>query len=455
MTLSRLFTMVFLALMVSGGAARAETLADTLRDAYHNSGLLDQNRAVLRAADEDVAQSLAALRPIVSWQAEAVYATSTALPPLQFSDEISASVAISVDLLLADGGASALATEAQKELVLQTRQSLVQVEQEVLFRAVSAYMDVRRASEFLALRRSNVGVIDQELRAARDRFEVGEVTRTDVSLAEARLAAARSLLAAAQGDLTRANEEFRAAVGRAPGRLGVVHPASVEGNIEAARSIAVRRHPDVLGAQHGVSAAELNIRRAEAALNPRLSLRGTLSLDDQGDVGQRLGLSYGGTLYSGGQLQSVIRQAQARRDTARATLLVTTQGVSQNVGNAYSFLSVARASRQASDLQIRAARTAFRGVREEATLGSRTTLDVLNAEQELLDAQANLISAQSDEVVATYRVLAAMGLLTAEHLNLGVQSYDPAAYYNLVSDAPATYSQQGQALDRVLRSIGD
>ena len=134
---------------------------------------------------------------------------------------------------------------------------------------------------------------------------------------------------------------------------------------------------------------------------------------------------------------------------------MVSQGVSQNVGNAYASLRVARASREASALQVRAARTAFRGVREEATLGARTTLDVLNAEQELLDAQANAISAQADEVIASYQVLGAMGLLTAQHLNLGVQSYDPAAYYNLVRDAPATTSQQGQALDRVLRSIGD
>ena len=434
---------------------RAETLADALRDAYHNSGLLDQNRAVLRAADEDVAQSLAALRPVITWQAQALYTTSSSAPPSSFSDDVNATISISANLLLADGGASALATEAQKELVLQTREGLVQIEQQVLFRAIEAYMDVRRRSEFLALRRSNVGVINQELQAARDRFEVGEVTRTDVSLAEARLAAARSLLAAAEGDLARANEEFRAAVGRAPGRLDVVQPAQVEHNIDAARASAVRRHPEVIGAQHAVAAAELNIRRAEASLNPTLRLDSTLSLDEQGDTSQRLGLTYGGTLYQGGQLQSVIRQAQARRDASRSNLLVVTQGVSQNVGNAYAFLNVARASRQASDLQIRAARTAFRGVREEATLGARTTLDVLNAEQELLDAQANMISAQADEVVATYRVLFTMGLLTAQHLNLGVQTYDPAAYYNLVRDAPATFSQQGQALDRVLESIGE
>ncbi|MBU2992652.1 TolC family outer membrane protein [Octadecabacter sp. 1_MG-2023] len=434
--------------------ARAESLADALRDSYHNSGLLDQNRALLRAADEDVAQSLAALRPIVTWQTQAVY-SETGGGSTSLSDDITASASISLSLLLADGGASALATESQKELVLQTREGLVQVEQEILFRAVEAYMQVRRASEFLALRRSNVGVINQELRAARDRFEVGEVTRTDVSLAEARLAAAQSLLAAAEGDLAQANEEFRAAVGRAPGRLDVVNPASVESNIETARAFAMRRHPDVIGAQHGVASAELNIRRAQAGLQPDLTLGGGVSLDEDGDVTRQLSLTYGGTIYQGGQLQSLIRQAQARRDAARSGLLVTTQAVNQNVGNAYAILRVARASREAAGLQITASRTAFRGVREEATLGARTTLDVLNAEQELLDAQASQISAQADEVVASYRVLATMGLLTADHLNLGVQSYDPAAYYNLVREAPATHSRQGQALDRVLQSIGD
>lgn len=455
MTRCAKFLAICFALTVSAMPAQSESLGDALRDTYHNSGLLDQNRALLRAADEDVAQSLAALRPVITWQAQAIYANTSASTAGGLPDSIDATISVSGSLLVHDDGASALATEAQKELVLQTRQGLVQVEQQVLFRTVSAYMEVRRASEFLALRRSNVGVIDQELRAARDRFEVGEVTRTDVSLAEARLAAARSLLAAAEGSLAQAKEEYRATVGRAPGRLDVVNPANLQHDLEAARAFAVRNHPEVLGAQHGVSASELNIRRAEAALNPSLNLGGTFGLNDQGDATQRLSLTYGGTLYQGGQLQSIIRQAQARRDASRSNLLVVSQGVSQNVGNAYASLRVARASREASALQVRAARTAFRGVREEATLGARTTLDFLNAEQELLDAQANAISAQADEVIASYQVLGAMGLLTAQHLNLGVQSYDPAAYYNLVRDAPATISQQGQALDRVLRSIGE
>ncbi|MEL6957648.1 MAG: TolC family outer membrane protein [Pseudomonadota bacterium] len=455
MTVARFFAIVAIWVSLVAGPARAESLADTLRDAYHYSGLLDQNRALLRAADEDVAQSLAALRPLVTWQAGLQYADSTISPTRGLSDNTSADLSITTSLLLYDSGASALATEALKETVLRTRQELVEVEQEVLFRAVQAYMNVRRTSEFLALRRSNVTVISRELQAARDRFEVGEVTRTDVSLAEARLAAARSLLAAAEGDLVQANEEFRAVVGRYPGQLQVVNPAALQHDIAAAREFAVRRHPAVLAAQHRVTAAELNIRRAEASMNPTLSLRGTVGLDSTGNESRQLGLTYGGTLYQGGQLASLVRQAQAQRDAARAGLLVTADLVSQNVGNAFAILQVARASRLASDLQIRAARTAFRGVREEATLGARTTLDVLNAEQELLDAQAAMISAQADEVIASYRVLAAMGLLTAEHLNLDVQTYDPAAYYNLVRDAPATYSEQGQALDRVLEALGE
>lgn len=454
MKLGRFFAVGMLAVSGLVAPVQAESLADALRDAYHNSGLLDQNRAVLRAADESVAQSMAALRPVIAWEAEASYGRVTG-GVASIADSLSGSLTVSASLLLYDHGASTLATEVQKALVLQTRQGLVATEQQILLRAVAAYMNVRRASEFLALRRSNVTVIQRELQAARDRFEVGEVTRTDVSLAEAELASARSLLAAAEGDLVQSNEEFRAAVGRTPGALDVVSPARVEANIENARSYAEQNHPDVIAAQHAVTAAELNIRRAQANLNPSLSLSGSLNADDQGDVSQRLNLSYGGTLYAGGQLQSLIRETQANRDASRAGLLLAVQTVSQNIGNAYAILQVAQASSQATDLQIRAAQTAFRGIREEATLGARTTLDVLNAEQDLLDARVAKVSADADGVIASYQVLSAMGLLTADHLNLGVQSYDPTAYYNLVSDAPATYSDQGQALDRVLQAIGD
>jgi outer membrane protein len=429
----------------------AETLSDALTSAYDNSGLLEQNRALLRAADEGVAQAFAALRPVISWSYSASRTSVDA--PIETTTD-SATARLNADLTLYAGGSNRLAVEAQKETVLATRQSLRGVEQDVLLRAVQSYMNLRSAQEFLQLRQNNVRVITQEFRAAQDRFEVGEVTRTDVALAEARLAAARSLLAAAQGDLAIAGEEFRIAVGRAPSGPRNVSPAPVSRSLNDAIAFALRNHPGILQQQHSVAAAELAIRRAEAARLPSVSLNSFIASDQDSNETAQVGVTVGGPIYSGGAIQSSIRQVRSSRDAARAGLHLTMLGIEQQVTNAYARLQVARASREASDRQIAAARTAFEGVREEATLGSRTTLDVLNAEQELLDAEANRIAAQSDEVVASYAVLSAMGLLTADHLNLPVQQYDPAEYYNLVKGAPSIISEQGQALDRVLEAIG-
>ncbi len=451
MTLRKTFTsLVALIGLAVATPAASETLNDALVHAYEHSGLLQQNRALLRAADEDVAIAVSATLPVINWS---ISATNQS-PRAPGSDLIALNAAISGSLTLYDGGANQLAIEAQKELVLGTRQSLRNVEQQVLFRAVEAYMNVRRDSEFVALRQNNVRLITQELRAAQDRFEVGEVTRTDVALAEARLASAKSLFAAAQGSLARSIEEFRTAVGRSPGSLRPVSAAPVSRTIADAKAFALRNHPSVLEVRHSVTAAELNIRRAETAFGPNLSATARVGVNQDLDAGREFGLTLSGPIYQGGRLSAQVRQFMARRDAARAGLHITNHNVQQGVGNAYSFYEVARASRQASDQQTRAATVAFRGVREEATLGARTTLDVLNAEQELLDAQANTISAQADEVVASYSVLSAMGLLTAEHLRLPVQQYDPSAYYNLVKDAPTVRSEQGQALDRVLRALG-
>ncbi len=432
-------------------AAHADTLSQALSSAYETSGLLEQNQILLRAADEDVAQALASLRPVINWSLTA-NRTSVDAPVETTSD--SATLRISADLTIYDGGANEFALESQKEIVLGTRQSLRGVEQDVLLRAVQAYMNLRSAQEFRQLRQNNVRVITQEFRAAEDRFEVGEVTRTDVALAEARLAAARSLLAAADGDVAVATEEYRVAVGRRPTSAGAVSPAPVSRSLAAAIDLALRNHPSILQQQHSVAAAELAIKRAEAVLRPGVSLSGSLATDQDSNETAQIGLTIGGPIYSGGAIASRIRQTQLNRDAARSGLHLTMLSIEQQVTNAYARLQVARATRQASDRQITAARTAFNGVREEATLGARTTLDVLNAEQELLDAEANRIAAQSDEVVASYTVLSAMGLLTASHLNLPVQQYDPSAYYNLVENAPAYVSEQGRALDRVLEAIG-
>lgn len=439
--------------LIAAPAVRADTLADALAAAYTTSGLLDQNRALLRAADENVAQSVAATLPVINWAISTSRTYNAATPSPAPNRTSSTTARIAGSLTLYDGGANRLAIESQKEIVLATRQSLRGVEQNVLLRAVQAYMNVRREREFVELRQNNLRLITQELQAARDRFEVGEVTRTDVSLAEARLAGSQSLLAAAQGNLAQSIEEYRAAVGELPSASGTATPAPVPSSVEEAKAFAVRNHPDVLEAQHSVAAAELSIQRADAAQGPRLTADSFIAVDEEWNESAQIGLTFGGPIYSGGALSSQIRQLQANRDASRAGLHLARIGVEQQVGNAYAALQVARASAQASNQQISAARIAFEGVREEASLGSRTTLDVLNAEQELLDASANGIAAQIDEVIASYAVLAAMGLLTADHLQLAVQQYDVTAYYNLVKGAPTASSPQGEALDRVLEAL--
>lgn len=445
--------------LATAGPAAAQSLADALIAAYQNSNLLEQNRALLRAADEDVAQAVAALRPVVSFVASAsqTWVTDEFTTPAvgrTTVDNLSASIGLSAELTLWDGGRSRLALEAAREAVLAAREGLRQVEQQVLLNAVVAFMTVRNAAEVVALRQSNVRLIEEELRAARDRFEVGEITRTDVAIAEARLAAARSNLAAAEGELAVARESYRAATGSYPGTLRAPPPPpATAATLEAAREIALAGHPAIRQAQRQVRVAELTAARAEAGFRGRLSAGARAGLDNNGVSSQALSLSFTQPLYTGGQTSALYRQALARVDASRAALHQTAVTVARDVGQSWSNLAVARARIEASDRQIAAARTAYEGVREEATLGARTTLDVLNAEQELLDARAARIAAETSQYVAVYTLLAAMGLLTVEHLGLGIPVYDPEAYYNAVRNAPVT-TPQGERLDRVLRAIG-
>lgn len=448
-------------------AARAESLADTMAAAYEHNGLIDQNRALLRAADEDVASAYSALLPVIGWSADVTHKWGSAGSFNTFgvfgrgdSASTTATLGIAAELLLYDFGTTQYQIDVAKEIVLATRQALVSAEQEVLLRAAAAYLEVLRNHEFVRLRENNVRVIGVELRAAQDRYDVGEVTRTDVSIAEARLAAARSSLAAAQGGLASAVEEFRAAVGRKPGRLNQPPkvPATAK-SVDAAKATALRQHPEMIKTQHEVAAAELAIKAAEGVMNPTISLKGTYGVTENFNSpvfnkGGSIGIEASGPIYSGGKIASAVRKAMAQRDSARAGLHQVRHALALNVGNAWAQLQVARASRSASERQVRASTIAFNGVREEATLGARTTLDVLDAEQELLDAKANLISATIDEHVAAYSLLASMGLLTVENLKLKVPHYDPAAYYKMVEKAPAYHSKQGQKLDKVLRALG-
>ena len=467
---------VALGLALSAPAAYAETLADAMILAYRHSGLLEKNRAVLRAADENVVQAVATLRPIIDYtlQAQRIYSfvndssqVTTAINPTtgqpitetigaddDFND--TTSLDITAELLLWDGGTNRLAIDAAKEAVLATRQGLVAVEQQVLLEAVRAYLAVRDAIAFVNLRESNVELISQELDAARQRFEVGEVTRTDVSIAEAALASARSNLAAVRGDYEIAVAQYIEITGDRPGDL--VQPSNLPQtapSLDAALAVARQSHPSILRDMRLITVAELNVLRAKAAVRPRISAGTSLSVNQDFEESASLSLRMSGPIYRGGRLTSEYREALANRDEERADLHLTVDSVLQQVAQAWARVEVARAQIQSGELGVRAARIAFEGLQEEATLGARTTLDVLDAEQDLQDARATLISARTAEVLAIYNLLAAMGLLTVDHLDLGIVTYDPSAYYNAVKDAPVQkVSPRGERLDSVLRAIG-
>ena len=431
-TVKRMMLLAAIVFGMPGAALSAETLTDAFVDAYKNSNILDQNRALLRAADEDLAQEAAALLPVIDF-----IATATQTAPTRFSntENLVTTAGIAAELLLFDNGGTRHAKEAARENVLSLRSALVDLEQDLLFDTVEVYMEVIRARQAVSLAESNVELIAQELQAATDRFEVGEVTRTDVSIAEARLAAARSGLAAASGNFDVAREEFRTVVGRYPGNLRWPERSPETADTEeAAKALAVRNHPSIDRAQHTANAAEANVERAMAAFGPQFTANSSVTLEPDQPKRLSAGLTMRTPIYRGNTLRSITSQSLARQEAAQAAVLQSVLQVEQEVGIAWASVTVADAQTEAAERQVTASRMAFEGFREEAKLGARTTLDVLDAEQDLLDARNDLLSAEVLQYISVYRLLASMGFLTVDHLNLGIATYDPEEYYQLATE---------------------
>lgn len=443
--------------------AKADNVTDAMIGAYNSSGLLEQNRALLRAADEQVAIAVSRLRPIVQAALDigrnySRSATSSG-GVVTSRGSTDSSVSLTMNWLLFDNGVSQLSKAAAQETVLATRQSLVDVEQAVLFAAVQAYVGVLSNQDIVALRRNNLRLLQEEQRAANDRFEVGEVTRTDVALAESRVAQARSNLINAEGDLQTAKAVYEEVVGRMPGAISVYPPLPGRpGSVTNARANALRTHPSLKAQQHTVKARELDAAGALRAMGPSLNLQvsgshtETRNTSDSGRAAS-VGLQLSQQIYSGGRLAATRRAGLAQLDAAKGNLITIQRGIVQDVVSAFASLEAAEASLIASNEQVRAAQVAFDGIREEATLGSRTTLDVLEAEQDLLDAQTARLQARANQSIAAYQLLQAQGLLTADNLRLGVEQYDPELYYNAVKSAPAFVTKRGQDLDRVLKAL--
>jgi len=449
------FVRLLLASTVVAGAwpASAESLTDTLIRAYQTSPLLDANRASLRALDENVPQARSERRPQVSGTGAAQLQGEAGEFPL---NDVYAS-ALETSLLLFDNGRSRAAVESARFNVASGRASLLNVEQEVLFNAVQAYMDVVQSLEFVRLARNDVRVLEEQVAATVNRFEVGEVTRTDVSLTEAQLAASRGALVEALGNRDLARQDYLAAVGVLPGELSPAPPVpALPASVAEAEQIAIRQNPQVVAARFDERAAIADFDRARAASGLSVQAQGELGYsgqyslaplgDDSFDVSVGLGAEI--PLYTGGRNSSLVRQAQQIVEQRKFEVQDVGRQVVEQVNNAWSQLEVARALIVANREQAGAARIALEGVTEEARVGARSTLDVLDADQERLTAEVEVVRAERDAYVAAYAVLRAVGLLTVNHLDLGIETYDPDVYFEQVQSAPVG-GYDTSAVDRI------
>ncbi|WP_457104853.1 TolC family outer membrane protein [Methylobacterium sp. P5_C11] len=333
-------------------------------------------------------------------------------------------------------------TRRAESTVYSQRETLRYTELTVLYNAVQSYMNVLSNTATLELNRNNVEVLEEQLRQTRDRFNVGEVTRTDVAQAEARLAGARSQVSAAESALRTSIGIYRQNIGVEPRQLAPGRPLDrfVPASLDAAIAIGLREHPQIVSAIHAVDAAESQVKVLEGQLAPQVSLQGSLSQTyDQtgpnqsffvGFVGGRLNIP----IYEGGQTYAQIRQAKETVGQTRIQVDQVRDQVRAQIVDFWGRLEAAKAQVIAAQAQVQANEVALNGVREEARVGQRTTLDVLNAQQELLNSRVNLIVAQRDRVIFSYGVVQAIGQLTARFTALPVEYYSAKVHYDQVKD---------------------
>ena len=433
----------------------ADTLPGALAQAYQNNPQLNAQRAAVRASDENVPQALSGYRPRVSL---------TASVAEQYLDNLTKSTTGAVTTYTRSAGFTAVQTyggtitqnlfngfqtanrtRQAEQLVSAARENLRLTEQTILLAAATAYMNLIRDLAILDLQRRNVEVLLEQLRQTRDRFNVGEVTRTDVAQSESRVAAARSSMLTAESNYTTSRATYRQVIGVEPGTLAAATPVdrfsprALPLAIEEARA----RHPSVTTAMFNVDSAALQVKIAEGALYPTLNLVGSaqkgLGSASSLQVLETFSASVAGQMtipiYQGGGEYAVIRQAKETLGQRRIDLDTARDQAQQTLVQSWGQLEAAKAQIQATQAQVAAAEVALNGVREEARVGQRTTLDVLNAQQELVNARVALVTAQRDRVVASYSLLAASGRLSAQVLGLAVPIYDAVVHYHQVRDS--------------------
>jgi outer membrane protein len=423
--------------------AGAQTMDAALARAYAGNPTLNAQRASVRATNENVPQALSGYRPRITASADiGASILDSNIPGLGNSTSRLAprGAGVQIDQNIFDAGKTRSSVGQAESLVLGARATLRNTEQNVLLDAATSYMNVLRDTAILNLNRNNVEVLEEQLRQTRDRFQVGEVTRTDVAQAEARLSSAQSQAILAESNLKTSIARYRQNVGAEPRQLAPGRPIEnlLPRSLPVALEAALTGHPAIIASLHGVDAAELQVKVTEADLYPVVGVRGLVQqrYDTQNVGDNRFSASVVGTLtipiYEGGQIYSLTRQAKEVAGQRRIEVDTQRDTVRAAVVSAWGGLDAAKAQIVAAQAQVQAAETALAGVREEAKVGQRTTLDVLNAQQELVLARSTLVTAQRDRVVASYAVLSAVGRLSAETLKLKAAVYDARKHYDQV-----------------------
>lgn len=431
-------------------SADAQTIEEAFSSAYLTNTGLQAARAKLRAKDETVNQAISNWRPNVEFSASAGFNRVESASGRVGSSNGNfgsrglrkpKSGEITVEQSLYRGGQTIAETEQREFEVQAQRAELIEVEQGVLLRAATAFINVVRDQAVVELQINNEKVLLRQLEATSDRFSVGEVTRTDVSQAEARLARAKADRIQAEGDLENARTTFERVIGMPPADLK--SPAlkyELPETLESAINEASKKSPNVVSAFFIEKAAQKNVKKITGELLPEVNLEGSFRKSaDEASAGAtnesaQILATLRIPLYQQGAVSSRVREAKEQAAQWRLTYLDEQRAAVETSRTAWEDLQTARARIEAFKVEIESSEIALEGVRQEANVGSRTVLDVLDAEQELLDAQVNLVRAERDEFVAATELAAAVGNLTAKEYNLDVKYYDDSEYYNKVRD---------------------
>ena len=436
-------------------AVQADTMDWALVQAYQNNPQLNAQRAALRSQDEAVPQALSGYRPKVTLTATAgtqnqsVFTKTANGSPVydenhaQFSPH---SVQVQATQTLFNGFQTANKTRQAEAQVSAGRATLAVTEETVLLNAATAYMNLIRDGAILELQRRNVEVLQEQLRQTRDRFNVGEVTRTDVAQAESRLAAGRAQVLAAESNYIASKATYRQVIGVEAGTLAPASPVDRFSPHTLAEAVTTGRelNPSVAASMFGIDVAALQVKINEGALMPLVTATATAQQAWEPAVSTNFSTLRAFTatavgtvtvpIYQGGGEYSLVRQSKETLGQQRINLDTTRDQVQATVVQSWGQLEAAKAQIQATQAQVNSAEIALNGVREEARVGQRTTLDVLNAQQELVNARVALVTAQHDRVVASYSLLSAVGGLYVAGLGLRTNVYDPMTHYQQVRD---------------------